>query len=153
MHHELKAKGPEPLWMKNILQGDYSSSSLLVNLGKDLTQPQIWPAGAVNGCLEISANTHQTSCVCTYLKAAQTDREAFWTGTDPGCCLFCLKLKVEKKEKKKKGKAGRAQDEFPAHFESSRAFVCGARPKNPAGSADGVLCPFQWTGWLCHVLF
>lgn len=55
--------------------------------------------------------------------------------TDPGCCLFSLNLKVEKK-KKRKGKPGRTQDEFPADFENPRAFVCGARAKNPAGSAD-----------------
>lgn len=86
MHHELTAKGPEPLLMKSIFQGDYSCSLLLVNLGRDLTQPH-WPvelAPCVNGCLEISANTHQTSCVCTYLKAAQTDKERFLDSLQDG---------------------------------------------------------------------
>lgn len=53
--------------------------------------------------------------------------------TDPGHCLFCLNLKVEKKKKKKK----RAKDEFPAHFGNSRAFVCLPRAKNPAGLLMG----------------
>lgn len=109
----------------------------------------------MNGCLEIAANTHQSSCVCAYLKAAQTDRKAFWIGcrivTDPGCCLFCPSLKEEKKKNQKKAKLGNPRRSFqgilgipgrldvePEQRKQGLLMGCSALSNGPVGFATSL---------------
>lgn len=74
MHQELTAKGPEPLLMKSVFQGNYSCSSLLVNLGKDLTQPHS-PAGAGTLCEWVFGNLskHSPDQLCVYILKGGSD--------------------------------------------------------------------------------
>lgn len=89
--------------------------------------------------------------MCAYLKAAQTDRKAFWIGcrivTNPGCCLFCPSLKEEKK-KTKKAKLGNPRrslqgilgipgclDVEPEQRKQGLLMGCSALCNGPAGFA------------------